>query len=114
MSWKLVGGILILFLTSGAVWTALGVATVADVDEHNTDHDSHPQLKKTVDDAVEVIVTVRNGMYEDRAERLADRVADKIESPRRSRDVWKEVRDKAIDNQERKKPLRDGLQRYLD
>lgn len=145
MNWKLAGGIVAFFLASGTLWTALGLAKVSDLSDHNQNGNAHQvilepntrpvpathamrkiydaqkkhqdeyqELATKVDDGVDVIVTVRNGMYEDRAERLADRAADKIQNPRRSREVWKEVKEKALDNLARDRPIRDGLQRYLD
>jgi hypothetical protein len=59
------------------------------------------------------VITVRNGFFEDRAERLADRAADKVSAPRRSREVWKSVKDRAMQNQREEKPLRDGIQSDL-
>jgi hypothetical protein len=144
-NWKVAGGILAFFIASGALWTALGLAKVSDLSDHNTNPNAHQivleqgaepvaigavvkasvahqktrdakqeELDRRLAGALDIIVTVKNGMYEDRAERLADRVADKETNPRRSREVWKEVRERAIDNQENKRPLRDGLERLAD
>jgi hypothetical protein len=114
-SWKLVGPLIGLLVASGvSVWTVLGVAKISDVQAHDTAAGAHPALQEKLTEVYDVVITVRNGMYEDRAEGLAEQASEKIENPKRSRDVWQEVREKAIDNQVREKPLRDGLERYLD
>ena len=56
---------------------------------------------------------LRDGMYEDRAERLADRAADKVRNARESREVWLKVKARATANQRDKRPLRDGLDGLL-
>jgi hypothetical protein len=78
------------------------------------DHEkSINELDERVDTQETAIVTVKNGFFDDRAERLADRAADKIKNRRQSRDVWKRVKAKALNNLETKKPIRDGLDHLL-
>jgi hypothetical protein len=72
------------------------------------------RLGKRVDDTGAITVSVRNGFFEDRAERLADRAADKVPDPRRSREVWQRVKAQAAQNQAEGRPLRDGLEQLLD
>lgn len=160
-NWKAVGAVLAFFIASGTIWTALGLAKLSDLDDHNQSPGAHKVkvreggvisikdgqlqqeggqevirssdellkrhdqvlLKQEAEHAVfaeelteqrDIVVTVKNGFYEDRAERLADRAADKIASPRRSREVWKEVRERALQNLRDRRPIREGLERYLD
>jgi hypothetical protein len=130
----------IIFLVSG--WFAfLSVnATKADLVVHDSSREAHPvklnkdtepealplivkanhkaiqqiaEVKKTVNKNTKVIIKVKNGFYEDRAERLADRAADKVRDPRRSRERWKQVRQRAKQNLDADKPIRDGLENYL-
>jgi hypothetical protein len=127
MSWKLAGAVLTLFLGSGAVWTTLGLAKLDDLNDHNDSDRAHPAVaesatKATKKLATEVeavskrvatntttMVSVKNGFYDDRAERLADRAADKIRNAQRKLEVWQEVKAKALDNLKRDRPIRDGL-----
>jgi hypothetical protein len=135
MSPKTVVGLIafIIFLVSG--WFAfLSVnATKADIVEHNSSTLAHQIVLRTGESSVPVctvvkdnhkaikeiptikaaLITVRNGFYEERAERLADRAADKIKGEQQSRERWQQVRARAIKNLEQDKPIRDGLEDYL-
>jgi len=141
MAWKVVGSILGFFVASGALWTALGLAKVQDLSDHNTTKTAHQvvlepgqepipmaravreqhkaQKKYRADieelkQGYQVIVTVKLDLDTDRAERLADRAADRVRSPQRSREVWKTVRDGALENLRAGRSIRAGLERYLD
>lgn len=70
-------------------------------------------VESTVKDNRKGIIIVKNGFYEDRAERLADRAADKVQGRIRSRERWKYVKEKALDNLRNGKPAREGLEDYL-
>lgn len=56
---------------------------------------------------------LRDSQYDDRAERLADKVADPIRDARRSRETWQRVKAKALANQRAGNPIRDGLEAEL-
>jgi len=71
------------------------------------------ELKNRVDAQEGVIITVKNGFFDYRAEELADRASDKIKHRKRSREVWKQVKEKALNNLENKKPIREGLEHLL-
>jgi hypothetical protein len=140
-NWKVIGTVLTLFIGSGAAWTIFGLATIENLSDHNTAKAAHQVvLKKDTEpvpmaDAVkavhiaqtthhaefqqlkegyDIVVTVKLDLDTDRAERLADRAADKIENSSRSREVWKTVRDRAMENLQARRPIRSGLERYLD
>jgi len=124
---------LIIFLVSG--WFAfLSInATKADIDQHDENVVAHKIIIEKDEEAVPIkvvvkehhrvikeipkikreVVIVKNGFYEERAERLADRAADRVKGERQSRERWKYVRAKAMKNLEQKKPIRDGLEDYL-
>jgi hypothetical protein len=141
MAWKLAGAILVFFIGSGALWTAFGLATVEGLSDHNTakaahqvvlEKDTEPvsmatavkaqyavqrsndEIHARLEEGYDIVVTVKLDLDTDRAERLADRAADKIQNSTRSREVWKTVRDRAMENLQARKPIRSGLERYLD
>ena len=123
----------IIFLVSGWFAFISANAMESDLAEHNESNQAHEivveegaepmplskvvkehhKVIKMVAKNTEVIVSVKNGFYEDRAERLADRAADKIEDASRSRERWKQVKQKAMRNLEAKKPIREGLEDFL-
>jgi hypothetical protein len=135
-AYKVIMGVITLTLVLAGGWYGLLLNSVsqADFEDHNIDtrETAHPitlegesgerglvqvvrdhetklkELEKTSD----AVASVRDGFFEYRAEQLADQVADKIDNPRRSREVWKQVRTRALSNQEHKKPIREGLE-YL-
>jgi hypothetical protein len=143
LPWKVAAAILGFFIASGALWTTLGLAKIEDLSDHNVAGGAHEivlergadpvpiadavkaqyavaQLQERelqrLKDGYEIIVIVKTDLDSDRAERLADRAADKIPNPARSREVWKTVHETALENlrTEPKKPIRAGLERYLD
>lgn len=134
MGWRLVWVLLAALFTTGTLWTVFGIATVQNLNEHNTSPQAHSvvlhegatavpmgeavvQHQRVLDaqgKKLEIIATVKIDLDTDRAERLADRAADKIENSARSREVWKTVRDAALENLRARKPIRSGLERYLD
>jgi hypothetical protein len=77
---------------------------------------AHQAEYKELKQGYDIVATVKIDLDTDRAERLADRAADKIRSPRQSREVWKTVRDRALENLQAnpKRPIRSGLEHYLD
>lgn len=143
MNWKVAMTILTVFMGSGAAWTTLGLAKLEDINAHNEGSDAHPvavasdeggyelrpmqqvvqenhnavtdmkKMRERIEDNTEVISEVRDSVYDDRAERLADRAAESVRGKRRSREVWKQVRAKALDNLKKGKPIREGLQDRL-
>jgi len=66
-------------------------------------------LSTKVDDTAKAVGQLADSVYEDRAERFADSIADKYRDARRSRTVWSDVKKKALSNLRSGKPLRDGL-----
>jgi hypothetical protein len=141
MSWptaaSIVGGIVILTLAWAAFRAAVATkaevlettqivlapgaapTTIRDVVQRHDDQARQTQeqlssLSTRVDNGVTMVVSVRNGLYEDRAERLADRAADKVPDAQRSRAVWQTVKAKAAQNQVEGKPLREGLEQLID
>lgn len=57
---------------------------------------------------------MRDAQFEDRAERLADRAADRVRDARKSREVWQRVRARAVENQQRRAPIRDGVEALVE
>lgn len=139
MSWRTAIGILIAVSSIVIAWTvfASSNATKSDVSNHNISPDAHPiildkdeppvPMSKCIKDVAtgvrkldtqvkkshKVMVKVKNGFYEDRAERLADRAVEKIRDPTRSRRKWKAVKEQAIKNLEDDNPIRQGLEDEL-
>jgi len=60
------------------------------------------------------VAELRESSFDDRAERLADKASDPIRDARRSREIWKSVKARAKANLEAGKPVRDGLETYLE
>lgn len=139
VSWKTASSIILTVMLLVTGWGAYvtSLATDKDIKLHEQHPESHkmivveggplkslPQvirehdvnvrsLETRVNAQEDVIVTVRNGFFDYRAEELADRAADKIKSRTRSREVWKRVKAKALDNLENKRPIREGLEHLL-
>lgn len=63
-----------------------------------------------IDEVQDQVSTMQTTVTEDRAERLADRAADRVRNPERKLDVWKRVKARAIQNKRDGKPLREGLE----
>lgn len=130
---------IVLVLAGGWYSFLLTTATKADLKEHNVDVNgiAHPVLLqeekypigsapvvqkhdkeiKTISTTMKAVtddlLTVKNGFIDDRAERLADRAADKVKNKARSREMWKHVKDKAKQNLEEGKPIRAELRELL-
>lgn len=140
MSWKT--GISIL-LTVGLVVAGWGsYVTSLATDKDLRSHEQHPEthemrvsedgpltpipdvikdhekcvrkLENKVETQGGAIITVKNGFFDYRAEELADRAADKVKNSKRSREVWKQVKAKALENLEKKRPIREGLENLLE
>jgi hypothetical protein len=141
MAWKVVWALVVFIIGSGTIWTAFGLATVENLSDHNVAQAAHQVILEKNAEPVpmaaavkatyqaqkdhqgeyeqlkqgyEIVHTVKLDLDTDRAERLADRAADKIQNSARSREVWKTVRDRAMENLSARRPIRSGLERYLD
>jgi hypothetical protein len=73
------------------------------------------KLKQEVVASKKIIITVKNGFHEDRAERLADQAAKKVRGADAKLERWQQVRHKAMSNLKAKpaRPIRDGLEGLL-
>lgn len=137
VSWERIGVVVIALAGSGILWTALGISTKQDLQEHNTSTDSHPvyldhdivrpmpelvknheksfkRLTEQLEEQKQTLTSVQNTVYDDRAERLADLAADRVRDPSKSRSVWRLVKDKARLNLDTGMPIRHELERYLE
>ena len=123
----------IIFIASGWYGFLSLNATKSDVTSHNKNLQAHKVLLegetkakpvsaileqhhkviKEIPEIKSTVIKVKNGFYEERAERLADRAADKVRGERQSRERWKQVRAKAMKNLENDRPIREGLEDYL-
>lgn len=118
------------------VWQVFGQANAfkSDVMAHNVDmlahevvledgaaavpiahavQNNHKEIVGFKDVRIE-LGNVRDSMNDDRSDRLADRASDRETNPRRSREVWKHVKRRAMSNLKSKKPIREGLDPYLE
>lgn len=60
LDWKLVLGVLAFFVTSGALWTTLGLAKLDDIQDHDSASNSHLVKLPGVDEPSGVVPTVRS------------------------------------------------------
>lgn len=105
LNWKVVLAVLAFFISSGALWTTLGLAKLDDIKTHDRSRDAHPvevpgfstpvgittavesiALVRTEVDAIKRdvaatttdVAKVRDGFYDQRAEDLAYRAVDQM------------------------------------
>ena len=137
LSWERITALLIVLAGSGVLWTVLGVGTKQDILEHNVSNTSHPiqlddytarpmpelvrnhekvfrNLSVQLNETQTSLERVQNAVYDDRAERLADVAADKERDPQKSRQIWRQVKEKARLNLDSGLPIRHDLERYLE
>lgn len=137
-SWKTFWAVVLICLGGliPFVWQVFGQANAlkSDVDTHNIDRLAHELVLEEGAAAVPIahavqehhkeivgfkkvrieLGDVRDSMNDDRSDRLADRASDRETNPRRSREVWKQVKRRAMSNLKSKKPIREGLDPYLE
>ena len=137
LSWERIGVAVIALAGSGVLWTVLGITTREDLSSHNTSPEAHPvyldhdevrampaiikdhekafkRLDRTLQEQGASLTEVREAVYDDRAERLADQAADRVKDSNKSRQVWRLVKDKARMNLDTGMPIRHELERYLE
>lgn len=129
LSWKVVAAVVVFFIGSGAVWTTLGLAKLDDLNDHNKRPTAHTvlheslsgQMTRRFDDIEKVqqaqgatIATIQDSIFNDRADRLADKAADNVRGNRqKAKDIRISVRAQALYNLRNGKPIDDGIDRKL-